>query len=236
MRRALSILCILHFHSSRWKRHAAQCNKIEASLGCRFTRSAEHLEQVGRVLLGASSSTAASEGGQLTHWKVATDAFDTATDVAKAVYAAMSRNFDGVQKILGHPTELSVTPVRIHLQHTALCSSVPVNNDVAERKCRRACRQTLCTYTTRSGSVHETCAMGMTAASRLQEGESLQDWLDVFRTVQSAEVWETHGEWIRGNEPTFGPGTRERFEAASQVNADAVALQQEERTRCTPSP
>mmetsp|Transcript_21304 Transcript_21304/g.54631 ORF Transcript_21304/g.54631 Transcript_21304/m.54631 type:complete len:460 (+) Transcript_21304:139-1518(+) len=55
------------------------------------------------------------------------------------------------------------------------------------------------------------------------EGEgSLEQWLDVFRVIQAHEVWQAHGEWVRAAAPAFGPGVKERFEAASKVTAAEV--------------
>eukprot|EP00873_Tetraselmis_striata_P001119 jgi/Tetstr1/421383/TSEL_012351.t2 len=41
----------------------------------------------------------------------------------------------------------------------------------------------------------------------------------VFRVIQAHEVWQAHGEWVRAAAPAFGPGVKERFEAASKVTA-----------------
>jgi amidase len=60
---------------------------------------------------------------------------------------------------------------------------------------------------------------------------TLQQWLSVFRTLQSSEVWRTHGSWIEQHSPQFGPGIRERFDAASKVDAKAVEECKDEQTR-----
>ena len=61
---------------------------------------------------------------------------------------------------------------------------------------------------------------------------TLQEWLTVFRTIQSSEVWATHGKWIEAHNPEFGPGIRERFTAASQVTPEAVEAAKAEQQRC----
>ena len=38
-----------------------------------------------------------------------------------------------------------------------------------------------------------------------------------FRNIQSREAWLNHGKWILENNPTLGPGVKERFEFAAQV-------------------
>ena len=38
-----------------------------------------------------------------------------------------------------------------------------------------------------------------------------------FRTLQAAEIWATHGDWITRNQPVFGPGIAERFAQASRI-------------------
>ncbi|WP_433760721.1 amidase family protein [Nocardia sp. CA-135398] len=44
-----------------------------------------------------------------------------------------------------------------------------------------------------------------------------------FATVQAAEVWSVHGDWIRRERPTFGPGVTARLAVAAEVDADAAA-------------
>lgn len=55
------------------------------------------------------------------------------------------------------------------------------------------------------------------------------DRLEVFRTIQGAEAWAAHGEWIRATQPAFGPDVRERFEMASGVTAEQLARAREQR-------
>lgn len=54
-------------------------------------------------------------------------------------------------------------------------------------------------------------------------GDELGTWRDTFRIVQSAEAWATHGEWAIRVRPAFGPGVKERFEAASKLAPSEVA-------------
>jgi amidase len=51
----------------------------------------------------------------------------------------------------------------------------------------------------------------------LPDGD-LADWLEVFRIHQGYEIWQTFGSWIVQNQPDFGPGIRERFNAASKIS------------------
>jgi amidase len=56
--------------------------------------------------------------------------------------------------------------------------------------------------------------------------EAAASWRTTFVTIQSSEAWATHGAWIRQAKPSFGPGVRERFEAASKLDpADVAAAQ-----------
>jgi len=48
----------------------------------------------------------------------------------------------------------------------------------------------------------------------------LTAWRMIFRTMQAFEAWRDHGEWIRANNPVFGPGVKERFEWASHVSVE----------------
>jgi amidase len=54
--------------------------------------------------------------------------------------------------------------------------------------------------------------------------EGLDTFYDHFRGVQAEEVWATLGEWVVAHRPKFGPGVKERFEAAEALDpALAVA-------------
>jgi amidase len=58
---------------------------------------------------------------------------------------------------------------------------------------------------------------------------ALRDWFDVFRTLQHAEIWETHGAWVTRERPTFGPQIAARFAIVSHIDAAAVAAAKGER-------
>ncbi|CUB03834.1 amidase [Marinomonas fungiae] len=44
-----------------------------------------------------------------------------------------------------------------------------------------------------------------------------------FRTLQGAEIWQTHGDWITQNDPDFAPDIASRFEWTKTISADDVA-------------
>ncbi len=46
---------------------------------------------------------------------------------------------------------------------------------------------------------------------------SMEDWGDVFRIHQGAEIWQVHRDWITKTQPQFGPGVKERFVMASTI-------------------
>lgn len=51
--------------------------------------------------------------------------------------------------------------------------------------------------------------------------EGLKTWMDVFRELQGAEIWATHGAWIEQERPVFGPDIAARFSwAAGLAGAD----------------
>ena len=60
-------------------------------------------------------------------------------------------------------------------------------------------------------------------------GDGLAACFDIFRTLQGAEIWANHGDWIKRAQPNFGPGVRERFEWASTVSADDVTAAKRRR-------
>ncbi len=47
----------------------------------------------------------------------------------------------------------------------------------------------------------------------------LDEYLVPFRTVQGAEAWRNHGEWIEKHPGALGPAVAERFRAASGITA-----------------
>jgi amidase len=63
--------------------------------------------------------------------------------------------------------------------------------------------------------------------------EPLARWADYFRSIQGAEVWENHGEWVTRVKPTFGPGIKERFAWAPTVDPNDVVLARRRREEIT---
>lgn len=53
--------------------------------------------------------------------------------------------------------------------------------------------------------------------------EGLRAWFEIFRVLQAAEIWESHGSWVAESKPTFGPGVRERFAWAATIDPEEVA-------------
>jgi amidase len=41
-----------------------------------------------------------------------------------------------------------------------------------------------------------------------------------FRNLQAFEAWRAHGDWITAENPSFGPGVKERLQFASTITAD----------------
>lgn len=54
--------------------------------------------------------------------------------------------------------------------------------------------------------------------------EGLPEWFETFRVLQAGEIWSNHGAWITSMKPKFGRGIRERFEWASQVKTEDIAI------------
>lgn len=63
--------------------------------------------------------------------------------------------------------------------------------------------------------------LGKPAHARVSP-EGLADWFEVFRTLQAAEIWATLGAWVSATQPSFGPGTRERFAYAATITSRQV--------------
>jgi amidase len=63
--------------------------------------------------------------------------------------------------------------------------------------------------------------------------EGLDEWFEVFRTLQAAEIWATLGDWVTKTQPKFGPGTRERFAYAATITPDQVKAANARRREIT---
>jgi amidase len=50
----------------------------------------------------------------------------------------------------------------------------------------------------------------------------LDAWYDVFRTIQGAEVWRTHGAWIESARPRLGPLLQQRLQFIRTIGSDEV--------------
>ncbi|MET7541321.1 amidase [Streptomyces sp. NPDC005507] len=53
-------------------------------------------------------------------------------------------------------------------------------------------------------------------------GHYLEEWLPDFRTVQAAEAWAAHGEWIDKHPGALGADIEARFAAGSRITDDEV--------------
>lgn len=49
-----------------------------------------------------------------------------------------------------------------------------------------------------------------------------EKWTPHFRTLQMADVWNTHGDWINQVNPSFGPGVAERFAMSATIAPEDV--------------
>ncbi len=75
-----------------------------------------------------------------------------------------------------------------------------------------------------SGGIARLLSIGNNAAEHVDVGGgALPQWRNAFRLIQSAEAWAAHREWIGATRPSFGPGVRERFEAAAKLDPAEVA-------------
>lgn len=62
----------------------------------------------------------------------------------------------------------------------------------------------------------------------LYDGQE-EEWMNSFRLLQGAEVWQSHGEWIRANSPEFGPEIQQRFEWAASIGPEVLPRAREIR-------
>lgn len=64
-----------------------------------------------------------------------------------------------------------------------------------------------------------------------EDGETLADWRDCFRMVQSREAYLQFADWVARDSPSFGPEMAKRWAFASSLNAEAAAAAGEGRRR-----
>ena len=62
-----------------------------------------------------------------------------------------------------------------------------------------------------------------------------EEWMNSFRLLQGAEVWQTHGEWVETNNPEFGPEIQGRFEWAASIGPELLPRAQEDKSPGHPS-
>ncbi len=62
-------------------------------------------------------------------------------------------------------------------------------------------------------------------------GGQEKEWMNSFRLLQGAEVWQSHGMWIRTNNPVFGPEIHERFEWAASIGPEVLPPARKVRAR-----
>lgn len=66
--------------------------------------------------------------------------------------------------------------------------------------------------------------VGMGEAVRVEGPTQVLDrTYENFRCVQAQEAWATLGSWVTATEPAFGPGVRERFDAARDMDPAKAA-------------
>jgi amidase len=106
----------------------------------------------------------------------------------------------------------------------------------------RAIRQLLLPVDIWASASAETIAALTPALSRLESHlgparpirlcrRDLAAWRETFRICQASEIWDVHGDWVSRNTPDFGPGIRQRFDIAAQIDPDAAAAAQAEKSR-----
>lgn len=56
--------------------------------------------------------------------------------------------------------------------------------------------------------------------------EGLDRWFAAFRHLQALEIWANHAAWVTENNPSFGPGVKERFAYAATLTDTHLAEHQ----------
>ncbi len=53
--------------------------------------------------------------------------------------------------------------------------------------------------------------------------EGFDPWREAFRVIQGYEVWQTFGDFVTREQPTIGPGVRERIAYSATVTKEQAA-------------
>jgi amidase len=77
-------------------------------------------------------------------------------------------------------------------------------------------------------------SLGQFDPIKLYHGKA-QEWMEAFRTLQGAEVWQTHGDWIRNTQPKFGPQIQARFDWAASLDRNMIPAALQIRNEVTQS-
>ncbi|HLH77508.1 MAG TPA: amidase [Candidatus Binataceae bacterium] len=143
-------------------------------------------------------------GIRTTHGRISTQgviplapSFDTVSFFARDAHLLRK-----VGAVLLAPLTITCTPRRLLIAQDAFA--------VAAEDAREALRQPLALITG---------AMAVEVIS-LGQGE-LEQWPQLYRTIQSHEAWAAHGQWISQRKPRLGI-SRERFAQAQLVSAAEV--------------
>jgi amidase len=65
-------------------------------------------------------------------------------------------------------------------------------------------------------------ALGVTDEITLFDGAP-EEWLECYRVVQCAGIWQTLGPWITSAQPKFGEAVAARFAEAASIKPDEIA-------------
>jgi len=65
-------------------------------------------------------------------------------------------------------------------------------------------------------------ALGISDEITLFDGAA-EEWLECYRVVQCAGIWQTLGPWISSTQPRFGERVAPRFAEASSITPDEIA-------------
>ncbi len=80
-------------------------------------------------------------------------------------------------------------------------------------------------------AVERAAAVVGTREDVVVSADGLTGWMECFRVIQGAEIWQSLGAWVEEAKPELGPGIRERVELASQIRQEDAAAARGERTR-----
>lgn len=202
----------------------------------------ENVRAPGRIPGGSSSGSAAAVAGKLVDFALGTDcAGSVRLPASYCGIFGMRPTHDGIRTEGLFPLAPSIDTVGWFADDAAVLEKVGrvlLRNPAPPRTPSRL-RIATDAFDLAGKDVSAALAAGIAGLKLLLPDHEmspiapvpLAQWMETFRLVQGAEVWAQHGKWVTDTNPAFGPGIRERFNAAALLDPAAVDAARDARSQ-----